>query len=141
MLHSRSSPRLFPVGRQCGGRPGIAPDWASPQAEDLSMSAQHPQPMTASLASAIAAWYAATTDGDTTIITLPDAPAISLTHQPHEQVRWRTEGRKGLTIPLADARERLAMVLGSQREAKVGSMAWAALTRCVRYGVPVAGEQ
>jgi len=97
--------------------------------------------MTASLASAIDAWYAATTDGDTTIITLPDAPAISLTHQPHEQVRWRTEGRKGLTIPLADARERLAMVLGSQREAKVGSMAWAALARCVRYGVPVAGEQ
>ena len=79
------------------------------------MSAQHPQPMTASLASAIDAWYAATTDGDTTIITLPDAPAIYLTHQPHEQVRWRTEGRKGLTIPLADARERLAMVLGSQR--------------------------
>ena len=96
------------------------------------MSAQHPQPMTASLASAIDAWYAATTDGDTTIITLPDAPAIYLTHQPHEQVRWRTEGRKGLTIPLADARERLAMVLGSQREAKVGSMAWAALARFVR---------
>jgi len=105
------------------------------------MSAQHPQPMTASLASAIDAWYAATTDGDTTIITLPDAPAISLTHQPHEQVRWRTEGRKGLTIPLADARERLAMVLGSQREAKVGSMPWAALARWVRYGVPIAGEQ
>jgi len=70
--------------------------------------------MTASLAGAIDAWYAATTDGAPAVLTLPDAPAIYLTHQPHEQVRWRTEGRKGLTIPLADTRERLAMVLGSQ---------------------------
>ena len=76
------------------------------------MSAQHPQPMTASLASAIDAWYAATTDGDTTVITLSDAPAIYLTHQPHAQVRWRTAGRKGLTMPLTEARARLAMILG-----------------------------
>ena len=78
------------------------------------MSAQHSKPMTASLAGAINTWYAATTDGDTAVITLPDAPAISLTHHPYAQVRWRTEGRKGLTIPLADARERLARVLGNQ---------------------------
>src|SRR5262249_4935850 len=56
-------PDLYPMGRQSCVRPGIAPDWASPQAEDLSMSAQHPQPMTASLAGAIDAWHAATTDG------------------------------------------------------------------------------
>ena len=78
------------------------------------MDAQRSQLTPATLAGAIDAWYAAITDGDTAVITLPDAPAIYLTHQPHEQVRWRTEGRKGLTIPLADARERLAMVLGSQ---------------------------
>jgi len=79
------------------------------------MSAQRSQLTTANLADAIDTWYAATTDGDTVVITLPDTPAIYLTHQPHEQVRWRTAGRKGLTIPLPDARERLAMVLGSQR--------------------------
>ena len=78
------------------------------------MSTQRFDRITASLAGAIDAWYNVTIDGDTAIITLPDAPAISLIHQPHEQVRWRTEGRKGLTIPLKDARERLAMVLGSQ---------------------------
>ena len=78
------------------------------------MSAQRFELITASLAGAIDAWYNATIDGDTAIITLPDAPAMYLIHQPHEQVRWRTEGRKGLTMPLEDARERLAMVLGSQ---------------------------
>ena len=79
------------------------------------MSTQRFDLITARLAGAIDAWYNTTTDGDTAVITLPDAPAIYLTHQPHAQVRWRTAGRKGLTIPLTDARERLAMVLGSQR--------------------------
>jgi len=76
------------------------------------MSAQPSRLTTANLADTIDAWYAATTDGDITVITLPDAPAIYLTHQPHAQVRWRTAGRKGLTMPLTEARERLAMVLG-----------------------------
>jgi len=83
------------------------------------MSAQRSELITASLAGALDAWYNATIDGDTAVITLPDAPAIYLIHQPHEQVHWQTEGRKGLTISLEDARERLAMVLGSPREAKV----------------------
>jgi len=83
------------------------------------MSAQRSEVITARRAGAIDAWYHATIDGDTAVILLPDAPAIYLIHQPHEQVRWRTEGRKGLTIALEDARERLAMVQGSQREAKV----------------------
>ena len=81
------------------------------------MSTQSSQLTTANRAGALDAWYAATTDGDTTVITLPDAPAIYLTHQPREQVRWRTAGRKGLTIPLTDARERLAMVLALQPRA------------------------
>ena len=76
------------------------------------MSAQQSRLTTANLADAIDAWYAATTDGAITVITLPDAPAIYLTHQPHAQVRWRTAGRKGLTLPLPEARARLAMVLG-----------------------------
>ena len=79
------------------------------------MSAQRSELITTSHAGAIDAWYNATRDGDTAVITLPDAPAIYLIHQPHARVRWRTEGRKGLTIPLEDARERLAMVLGRQR--------------------------
>jgi hypothetical protein len=58
------------------------------------------------------AWYYSSRNGDSAAITLPGAPAIYLIHMPHGQVRWRTEGRKGLTIPLADARERLAMVAG-----------------------------
>src|SRR4030095_9462030 len=96
------------------------------------MSAQRSQLTTAHLASAIDAWYAATTDGDTAVLTLPDARAIYLTHQPHEQVRWRTAGRKGLTMPLTESRARLAMVLGRQRSAPVGSLAEAALARLVR---------
>ena len=79
------------------------------------MSAQRSELITASHAGAIDAWYNTTRDGDTAVITLPDAPAIYLIHQPHARVRWRTEGRKGLTIPLEDARERLAMVLERQR--------------------------
>jgi len=55
-------------------------------------------------------WYATTADGDTVVITLPDAPAIWLIHRPHAQVYWQTEGGKGLTLSLADARQRLAMV-------------------------------
>ena len=81
-------------------------------AEEVSMDAQRSQLTRATLAGAIDAWYTATTDGDTTVITLPEAPAIYLTHQPHAQVRWRTAGRKGLTMPLPEARARLAMVLG-----------------------------
>ena len=81
-------------------------------AEEVSMDAQRSQLTRATLAGAIDAWYAATTDGDTTVITLPEAPAIYLTHQPHAQVRWRTAGRKGLTMPLTEARARLAMILG-----------------------------
>jgi hypothetical protein len=89
-----------------------SPDLTSSHAEDVPMSAPQSRLTTANLADAIDAWYAATTDGATTVITLPDAPAIYLTHQPHAQVRWRTAGRKGLTMPLTEARERLAMVLG-----------------------------
>jgi len=61
------------------------------------------------------AWYFSSSDGERAVVTLPNTPAIYLTHMPHQQVRWRTEGRKGLTIPLEDARERMAMVLGTSR--------------------------
>ena len=59
---------------------------------------------------AVDTWYVTTTDGDTAVLALPDAPAIWLVHRPHEQVYWRTEGRRGLTVSLAAACQRLAMV-------------------------------
>ena len=61
------------------------------------------------------ALYFSSSDGDSAVVTCPNTPAIYLTHLPHQQVRWRTEGRKGLTIPLEDARERMAMVFGTKR--------------------------
>jgi len=76
------------------------------------MTAQRYHGETAGACRMVDAWYSVSRNSDSAVITLPDAPAIYLTHQPHEQVRWRTEGRKGLTIPLEDARERLAMVIG-----------------------------
>ena len=57
-------------------------------------------------------WYATTTDGDTAMIVLPDAPAIWLVHRPHAQVYWQTEGRRGLTLSLVNAHQRLTMVQG-----------------------------
>jgi hypothetical protein len=79
-------------------------------AEDVVMT-EHRLPHTAArVAQAVDAWYATTIDGDTAMIALPDTPAIWLVHRPHEHVYWRTEGRRGLTLSLADARQRLAMV-------------------------------
>src|SRR5262249_14520210 len=104
--------RLPPPGEV--PQPETAPDCALSHAEDVAMTAP-PSPREAEgIGRLVDAWYSASRIGDTTVLTLPDAPAIYLTHQPREQVRWRTEGRKGLTLPLADARERLAMVLGRQ---------------------------
>ena len=66
----------------------------------------------ASVAQAVDTWYATTREGDTAIITLPDTPVIWLVHRPHTHVYWRTAGRRGLTLSLADAYQRLAMVQG-----------------------------
>ena len=76
------------------------------------MSAQQSPHEADSVGRMVDAWYFSSRDGDSAVVTLPNTPAIYLTHMPHQQVRWRTEGRKGLTIPLEDARERMAMVLG-----------------------------
>jgi hypothetical protein len=57
-------------------------------------------------------WYATTTEGDTAMIALPDAPAIWLVHRPHGHVYWWTEGGRGLTLSLAGVGQRLAMVQG-----------------------------
>jgi len=77
------------------------------------MSAQQSPHEADSVGRMVDAWYFSSRDGESAVVTLPNTPAIYLTHMPHQQVRWRTEGRKGLTIPLEDARERMAMVLGT----------------------------
>ena len=65
----------------------------------------------AGVAQAVDTWYATTTDGDTVMVALPNAPAIWLVHRPHEHVYWQTEGRRGLTLSLVNVRQRLVMVL------------------------------
>jgi|GraSoiStandDraft_55_1057291.scaffolds.fasta_scaffold321476_2 hypothetical protein len=74
------------------------------------MALQRYQLTAAGGARTVDTWYATTTDGDTAVLALPDAPPIWLIHRPHAQVYWQTEGRRGLTLSLADARQRLAMV-------------------------------
>src|SRR5262249_59637906 len=89
------------------------PDRASvPQtsAEERARAMQRSQRTAAGGARTVETWYATTTDGDTAVLVLPDAPPIWLIHQPHAQVYWQTEGRRGLTLSLVDARQRLAMV-------------------------------
>ena len=88
------------------------PDSASvPQTEEESaMAMQRSQRTAAGGARTVDTWYATTTDGDTAVLALPDAPPIWLIHRPHAQVYWQTEGRRGLTLSLAAARQRLAMV-------------------------------
>jgi len=68
-------------------------------------------------------WYATTTDGDTVVLALPDAPAIWLVHRPHAQVYWQTEGRRGLTLSLVNARQRLAMVQGHRHSPRTAVVA------------------
>ena len=74
------------------------------------MALQRYQLTAAGGARTVDTWYATTTDGDTAVLALPDAPPIWLIHRPHAQVYWQTEGGRGLTLSLADARQRLAMV-------------------------------
>ena len=88
------------------------------------MAMQRSQRTVAGGARTVDTWYATTTDGDTAVLALPDAPPIWLIHRPHAQVYWQTEGRRGLTLSLADARQRLAMVQACGRR----SWRWGART-------------
>jgi len=81
-------------------------------------------PTAARVTQTVDTWYATTTDGDTAVLALPDAPPIWLIHRPHAQVYWQTEGRRGLTLSLAAARQRLAMVQACGRR----SCKWGART-------------
>jgi len=55
-------------------------------------------------------WYDKATDGETVVIALPAHPSVRLYRCPNEHVYWSTEGGKGMTVSLEDARQRLAML-------------------------------
>ena len=65
-------------------RPDIAPVFQMGE-EDSTMAMQRYTLTTAGGARTVDTWYDTTTDGDTAVITLPDAPAIWLIHRPHAQ--------------------------------------------------------
>ena len=107
--------RRVPPQDADGCRPDIAPVFQTDE-EDNTMTMQRSQLTAAGGTRTVAMWYATTTDGDTAVIALPDTPVIWLVHRPHAQVYWQTEGERGLTLSLADARQRLAMVQACGRQ-------------------------
>ena len=74
-------------------RPDIAPVFQMGE-EDSTMAMQRYTLTTAGGARTADTWYDTTTDGDTAVITLPDAPAIWLIHRPHAQVYWQACGQR-----------------------------------------------
>ena len=61
-------------------------------------------------------WYDKASLGDTVVIALPSHPSVWLSCCRNEHVYWCTEGGRGLTVSLQDARQRLAMFQTRWRE-------------------------
>jgi hypothetical protein len=61
------------------------------------------------VASDVVRWYDKATFGEMVVIALPSRPSIWLACCPNEHVYWYTEGGRGMTVSLEDARQRLAM--------------------------------
>ena len=114
LCYDSAPSQILPGGATRAACDLVSSSLCSSRAEDGPLRAQR-SPHADSVARMVDAWYFSSSDGERAVVTLPHTPAIYLTHMPHQQVRWRTEGRKGLTIPLEDARERMAMVLGTTR--------------------------
>ena len=74
------------------------------------MTIRHAQLTEDCAPSAVATWYHTATEGDQVVITRGVPPAIWLLRRPQAHAYWRTEGQRGLTVSLADAQQRLAMV-------------------------------
>ena len=64
------------------------------------MTAQRYHGETAGVCRMVEAWYSVSRNSDSAVITLPDAPAIYLTHQPHEQ--WSTGREVNVSLHTAD---------------------------------------
>lgn len=61
------------------------------------------------VASDVVRWYQKVPLGAQAVIMLPEHPRVRIYSCPNEQVYWCTEGRKGMTLSLDDAQQRLAM--------------------------------
>ena len=68
------------------------------------------------VASDVVRWYNKASLGDTMVIALTSHPSIWLYRCPNAHVYWWTEGGRGLTVSLQDARQRLAMFQTRWRE-------------------------
>jgi hypothetical protein len=68
------------------------------------------------VASDVVRWYNKASLGDTMVIALPSHPSIWLYRCPNAHVYWWTEGGRGLTVSLQDARQWLAMFQTRWRE-------------------------
>lgn len=73
------------------------------------MSAMHYRLNEDFVASDVVRWYDKATIGETAVIALPAYPPVRLYHRPNEHVYWCTEGSRGITVSLEDARQRLTM--------------------------------
>jgi hypothetical protein len=73
------------------------------------MSAMHYRLNEDFVASDVVHWYDKASLGDTVVIALPSHPSVWLSRCPNEHVYWWTEGGRGLSVSLQDARQRLAM--------------------------------
>jgi hypothetical protein len=73
------------------------------------MAAMHYRLNEDCVASDLVRWYHKASHGDTAIIALPAHPSVWLWHCANAHVYWWTEGGRGLTVSLEEARERLAM--------------------------------
>ena len=60
-------------------------------------------------ASDVMRWYDKATIGEPVLIVLLAYPSVRLYRRPNERVYWYTEGGRGMTVSLEDARQRLAM--------------------------------
>lgn len=61
------------------------------------------------VASDVVRWYDQATIGETAVIALPSHPSVRLYCRPNAHVYWYTEGGRGMTVSLEDARQRLTM--------------------------------
>jgi hypothetical protein len=80
------------------------------------MSAMHYHLNEDFVASDVMRWYNKASHGDRVVIALPSHPSVWLWHCANEHVYWFTEGGRGLTVTLHDARQRLAMFQTRWRE-------------------------
>ena len=68
------------------------------------------------VASDVIRWYDKASLGDTVVIALSSRPSVWLSRCPNAHVYWWTEGGRGLTVSLQDARQRLTMLQSRWRE-------------------------